>query len=99
MPPITSSGITPSLQSRSREEWPCRSNISIFVKCLHLLDLDLLDDWPQVTERSLSIRSADQSLQQRVRSVEWCLFKLFELYSPDVANEVGSEDILPDIDY
>jgi hypothetical protein len=63
------------------------------------LDLNLLDDWPQVTERSFSTKAADQSLQQRVRMVEWCLFKLFELYSPHVANEVGSESRLPNIDY
>ncbi|KAL8243735.1 hypothetical protein R6Q59_009993 [Mikania micrantha] len=68
----------PSLKS-----WPTRDNIAIFIRCLHLLDLDLLPDWPGLNEQLFSAKSAQQQLQQRVRAVEWSLYRLFEIYDPN----------------
>ena len=70
--------------------WNARSSISIFVRTLHLLDLHLLDDWPDITEQTLSTRSPHQSLQQRILAVEWSLFRLFEKYSPRETQDVGA---------
>lgn len=74
-----------------KEDWSQRSNLSIFVRCLHLLDLDLRQDWPGITEKTFSTRDLQQNLQQRVRSVEWSLFRLFEIYSPTETQNVGLE--------
>ncbi|KAK5954914.1 hypothetical protein OHC33_003593 [Knufia fluminis] len=57
--------------------WPGRSHVSVFVHSLHLLDLDQLDDWPEVTIQSFATKA---SLQHRIRCVEWSLYRLFELY-------------------
>ncbi|ETN42897.1 uncharacterized protein HMPREF1541_02055 [Cyphellophora europaea CBS 101466] len=67
--------------------WTGRSHISTFIRCLHLLDLDVLDDWPGITVQTFSTRSATQNLQQRVRAVEWSLFRLFELYDPQLSRD------------
>lgn len=72
------------------EQWPGRGHLSSFVRCLHLLDLDLLEDWPGITVQTLSARSAAQNLQQRVKAVEWSLFRLFELYDSPLARDVGA---------
>lgn len=69
-----------------------RSNISIFIRCLHILDLDLLEDWPGITESAFSSKTAQQNLQQRIRGVEWSLYRLFEIYSPQETRDVGLVD-------
>src|SRR5688572_10953362 len=69
--------------------WPGRSHISSFIRCLHLLDLDLRDDWPGITVQTLSTRTTTQNLQQRVKAVEWGLFRLLELYDLQLARDVG----------
>lgn len=60
--------------------------MSIFVRSLHLLDLDQLDDWPEVTIQSLGAKA---SLQLRIRCVEWSLYRLFELYDAGATRDVG----------
>ena len=72
------------------EQWLGRSHLSSFIRCLHLLDLDLLEDWPGITVQTLSTRSATQGLQQRVKAVEWSLFRLFELYDAQLTRDVGA---------
>ncbi|KAL6246330.1 hypothetical protein RBB50_006566 [Rhinocladiella similis] len=70
--------------SRSHPPYRPRDYISIFVHALHLLDLDLLPDFPP-TLTQLTLRStpkAPSNLQQRVKCVEWALFRLFEIYDP-----------------
>ncbi|KIW66999.1 hypothetical protein PV04_06277 [Phialophora macrospora] len=62
-------------------QWSRRSNISIFVHALHLLDLDLLPDWPSISEPLFTAKSA-QNLHARVKATEWALYHLFRLYSP-----------------
>lgn len=75
-----------SLQTSQTSAWPCRSHVSTFVRSLHLLDLDQLDDWPEVTIQSFSAKA---SLQHRIRCVEWSLYHLFELYNARVTKDVG----------
>lgn len=67
-----------------RVQWQPRDNIAIFVRTLHLLDLDLLPDFPSITESTLRVSSkAPSNLQHRVKSIEWALYRLYELYDPD----------------
>ena len=66
-----------------------RTNVSKFVRCLHLLDLDLLEDWPAVTEQTFTARVSQQSLYARAKGVEWSIYRLFELYSPNETRDVG----------
>jgi hypothetical protein len=67
--------------------WPSRSPVSSFVHILHLLDLDLLHDWPQITANTFSTRTAHQNLQQRIRAAEWSLFRLSEIHDPLVTRD------------
>jgi hypothetical protein len=46
------------------------SNVVTFVRCLRLLDLDLREDWPGVTEHLFSAKTLQHTLQQRVKCVE-----------------------------
>lgn len=81
---------TRSVQSKSSQnQWTGRGHISIFVDCLHLLDLDKLEDWPGVTEATLTAKTAQQNLQHRIKAVEWCLYRLFELYDSNETKDVG----------
>lgn len=66
--------------------WPGRSHISTFVHTLHLLDLDQLEDWPNV---SLSTFGPKSNLQHRLRCVEWALYRLFELYDVRTTRDVS----------
>ena len=75
------------------EQWPGRSHLSSFIRSLHLLDLDLLEDWPGITIQTLSTRSAAQNLQQRIKAVEWALFRLFELYDAPLTRDVGAVSV------
>ncbi|EXJ90399.1 hypothetical protein A1O1_03500 [Capronia coronata CBS 617.96] len=77
-------------------QWRPRNDIAIFVRTLHLLDLDLLPDFPGITEstfgsststsvtaaavRTISSHSQPQNLQSRIKAVEWSLYRLFEVY-------------------
>lgn len=66
--------------------WIGRNHISIFVHSLHFLDLDLLEDWPEVTIDTFDSKS---DLQHRLRCVEWSLYRLFELYDRRSTKDVG----------
>jgi hypothetical protein len=70
------------LVQQTEASWPSRPPVSLFVHILHLLDLDLLDDWPQITVNTFSTRTAHQNLQQRIRATEWSLFRLSEIHDP-----------------
>ncbi|KAL1598627.1 hypothetical protein SLS60_007767 [Paraconiothyrium brasiliense] len=56
------------------------SDIKLFVANLRLLDLDRRSDWPRITVQTFSTKNADQ--RQRIHSVEWALFRLFEIWDP-----------------
>lgn len=72
------------------ESLSLRSNLSSFVHCLHLLDLNTLKDWPVITVRTLSTKTTQQNLQLRIRAVEWSLYRLLELYDPQTTKDVSS---------
>lgn len=65
--------------------WTGRRNATTLVHALHLLDLDKLSDWPGVTEQSFSPKT---SLQHRIQSAEWTLYRLFELYDARMTRDV-----------
>lgn len=60
------------------------SSIALFVTNLRLLDLDLRDDWPDITPSTFSTR--DQ--KKRIQSVEWALYHLFVLWDLEEASDV-----------
>ncbi|KAK8176020.1 HAUS augmin-like complex subunit 6 N-terminus-domain-containing protein [Phyllosticta citrichinensis] len=56
------------------------SSPELLVTNLRLLDLDLLDDWPQITVQTFTTRDAAQNQSKRVNCVEWALYRLFEIW-------------------
>jgi hypothetical protein len=82
-----------SSQKSDANQWPGPSNIRTFVRCLRLLDLDRLADWPGITEHVFTAKSAQQSLQARIRAVEWSLYRLFEIYDRKETQTVGLYDL------
>ncbi len=71
--------------------WAGPSNIVTFLRCLRLLDLDLRDDWPLIHEQLFSAKISQQNLQQRVKCVEWSLYRLFETWDPAYTKDVRRE--------
>lgn len=63
------------------------SAAQLFVTNLRLLNLDRLPDWPSITPRSFSTKDRQQNQKQRIRCVEWALYRLFELWDPDETKE------------
>ncbi|RGP76411.1 hypothetical protein FLONG3_5296 [Fusarium longipes] len=60
------------------------SAISIFLSNLSLLDLDQLEDWPDIRAATFATGGTSaQGLKKRVHCVEWALFQLFALWDPD----------------
>jgi hypothetical protein len=70
------------------EPIPPPSFAELFLTNLRLLDFDLLPDWPDITSRTISTKDANQNQKQRIRCVEWALFRLFELWDPAEARDV-----------
>ena len=67
------------------------SNITIFLTNLHLLDLDLLDDWPDITTLTFSTKDAQQNQKKRVQCVEWALYQLFVIWDPEETRNVKTD--------
>lgn len=74
---------------QSHHVWSGPGPIATFVRCLRLLDLDLLEDWPGISEQTFSTITVRQNLQTRIKCVEWSLFRLFELWSLSETTNVG----------
>ncbi|KAI4086427.1 MAG: hypothetical protein LQ344_007563 [Seirophora lacunosa] len=60
---------------------------SAFFTNLRLLDLDYLEDWPDVTAdifapKDARTKDARTNQKQRIRCVEWALYRLFEIWNP-----------------
>ena len=95
-PPAKTVGIpsyaAPKVQKANVAEstWVGSGNVVTFVRCLRLLDLDLRDDWPGAHEQLFSAKGSQQNLQQRVKCVEWSLYRLFEIWDPAYTKEVRS---------
>ena len=56
---------------------------------LRLLDLDTLRDWPTITIRTFAADDTIHNQKTRVRSAEWILYKLFEIYDSEKTRKVG----------
>ena len=67
----------------AKAQWTGPSQITIFLRSLRLLNLDLLEDWPDLSESAYSGRVAQQNL--RVKGTEWALYRLFEIWDPETA--------------
>ncbi|KAF2403504.1 hypothetical protein EJ06DRAFT_571733, partial [Trichodelitschia bisporula] len=68
---------------------PLRPVADLFVTNLRLLDLDRKPDWPGITPRTFSTKDSQQNQKQRIRCVEWALFRLFEIWDADEARDNG----------
>jgi hypothetical protein len=68
--------------------WPPQSSHTVLIRNLQLLELDQLEDWPGVTPRTFSPSSQNQ--RQRIKAVEWILYRLVALWDPETARDVGS---------
>lgn len=64
------------------------SYASLFITNLRLLDLDLLDDWPDITPLTFSTKDAQQNQKKRVQGVEWALYQLFAIWDPEETRNV-----------
>ena len=62
------------------------SNLDLFLANLRILDLDLLEDWPDISATTFGSSAAGQ--KRRVQAVEWALFYLFLLWDPSEAQTV-----------
>ncbi|KAL2848798.1 HAUS augmin-like complex subunit 6 N-terminus-domain-containing protein [Aspergillus pseudoustus] len=65
--------------------WPHQSAHTVLVRNLQLLELDQLDDWPGITPRTFSPSSQNQ--RQRIKAVEWILYRLIALWDPETARD------------
>ncbi|KAL5003452.1 HAUS augmin-like complex subunit 6 N-terminus-domain-containing protein [Aspergillus recurvatus] len=65
--------------------WPPQSSHTVLIRNLQLLELDQLEDWPSITLRTLSPSSQNQ--RQRIKAVEWILFRLVALWDPETARD------------
>ncbi|KAL4935459.1 hypothetical protein BDV06DRAFT_228809 [Aspergillus oleicola] len=65
--------------------WPPQSSHTVLIRNLQLLELDQLEDWPGITLRTLSPSSQNQ--RQRIKAVEWILYRLIALWDPETARD------------
>lgn len=70
---------------------PGPSSLSLFLRNLRLLDLDLLPDWPGISPDTFAATglASAQGQKQRIQCVEWALFRLFSLWDPEETANVG----------
>ena len=87
-----SSGLKPLLLVQQHVAGP--SHISLFLTNLRLLDLDLRDDWPDITAVTFSIKDAQQNQKKRIQCVEWALYRLFEIWDPEETKAVRALEFL-----
>lgn len=66
------------------------SHVCLFLTNLRLLDLDGREDWPGITAVTFATKESQQNIRKRIQCVEWALFRLFEIWDPEEAREVGS---------
>ena len=59
------------------------SKSTTFFVNLRLLNLDQREDWPGISVQTLSTKDALQNQKQRIRCVEWALYRLFEIWDID----------------
>ena len=68
---------------------PC-PDVSLFLRNLRLLDLDLLPDWPDITVQTFcDARDARVQQKSRLYNAEWVLFRLIEIWDANEASNVS----------
>lgn len=65
------------------------SSISLFLANLRLLNLDLRNDWPDITVKTFDTRDAQQNQKRRIQCVEWALYRLFEVWDAETTRDVS----------
>jgi hypothetical protein len=73
--------------------WPPPSSVTIFLRNIHLLQLDQQPDWPGLSRKLFS--GGQKAQTQRVKSVEWVLYQLFLLWDPYETKNVGQPPLAP----
>lgn len=71
------------------------SYVTLFITNLRLLDLDLKEDWPDITVLTFSTKDAQQNQKKRIQGVEWALFQLFAIWDPEETRNVNLPYISP----
>lgn len=94
MGPGHGAGIRKSPNQIPQSVWNGSSHVRTFLRCLRLLDLDTKEDWPGLVEEHFLTKHAQQNLQQRVKGVEWSLYRLFDLWDPEETKNVRSLEVL-----
>ena len=69
------------------------SNLGLFLRNLRLLDLDRLEDWPDASIQSFSVKDAQQNQKKRIQCTEWALYRLFQLWDEALAADVSLSKI------
>jgi hypothetical protein len=81
-----SSSLNPNSQTATPAPGP--SNVALFLTNLRLLELDLRDDWPDITAVTFSTSARQENQKKRIQCVEWALYRLFELWDPQETRNV-----------
>ena len=63
--------------------------VELLLANLRLLNLDLRQDWPELSPRTFSTKDAQQNQKQRIKCTEWVLYRLFEIWDPEETRDVG----------
>ncbi|GAB7351168.1 hypothetical protein MBLNU459_g1618t1 [Dothideomycetes sp. NU459] len=84
---ISTSQSKATSQKLRQQAPPSVSLFPLFLSNLRLLDLDKRVDWPDITIETFGTKHAVQNQKQRIFCVEWALFRLFELYNPEVTKD------------
>lgn len=89
-PPSVAASTTSNVSSRPAQHSKSltASNINLFLSNVRLLNLDKLPDWPIVDAKTFDTKDAAQNQRKRVSSVEWLLYRLFQILDPALTREV-----------
>lgn len=79
--PLSMHGRPPAPPTPSAVKAAPNTAIPTFLTNLRLLDLDLLEDWPDITTATFA--GTTQNHKRRVQAVEWALYRLFEIWDPE----------------
>jgi hypothetical protein len=63
-------------------------NGDLFATNLRLLNLDQLEDWPGISNKTFFTKDAQQNQKQRIRCTEWALYRLFDIWDPEDTRNV-----------
>jgi hypothetical protein len=69
---------------------PGPANVTLFLTNLRLLELDLRDDWPDITAVTFSTSAKQENQKKRIQCVEWALYNLFALWDSEETRNVRS---------